>query len=102
MKAFSRTKIFTLVFLAVLFLSSCKNYYNEMIRWSSNIPIGTSIDSVKAVQPKFLEIDWNHPRVFGNETQFIITRIKNNNDLLKMENYLSFVNNKYQGRFAHK
>ncbi len=93
-------KFFTAILL--IFLSSCKNYYNEMIDWTSSIPKGTSIDSIKKVQPDFIEIDWNNPAVTDSETRYTITKIKNDNDPLKMENYLSFVDNKYQCRFAHK
>ena len=73
-----------------------------MIEWTSSIPKGTSIDSVKTTQPDFLEIDWNHPETHDGETRYAITKIKNNSKMLKMVNYLSFVDNKYQGRFAHK
>ncbi len=92
--------VFTVILF--IFLSSCKNYYNEMIDWTSSIPKGTSIDSVKIIQPDFIEIDWNNAVITDSETRYIITKIKNNNDPLKMENYLSFENNKYQGRFANK
>ena len=59
-------------------------------------------DSVKKLQPDYLEIDWNNPEKFDDETRYIITKIKNNYDPLHMENYLSFIHNKYEGRFAHK
>ncbi len=91
--------ISTFLFVA---LSSCKNYYNEMIHWTSSIPRGTSIDSIKNIQPDFLEIDWNDPEIYESETRYSITKIKNNRDILQMANYLSFVDNKYVGRFAHK
>ena len=73
-----------------------------MIDWTGSIPQGTSIDSVKQIQPEFLEIDWGNPKIFSDETRYYITKIKYNHDMLNMENYLSFVDNKYQGRFAHK
>ena len=73
-----------------------------MIDWTSNIPKGISVDSVKKLQPDYLEIDWNNPEKFDDETRYIITKIKNNYDPLHMENYLSFIHNKYEGRFAHK
>ena len=73
-----------------------------MIDWTSGIPMGTSIDSVKKISPDFLEISWIHPETYDREIRYAITKIKNNRDILKMENYLSFVDNKYQGRFAHK
>lgn len=73
-----------------------------MIDWTSNIPIGTSIDSIKKIQPNFIEIDWQHPAMNNGETRYTIIKIKNNYDVMKMENYLSFVENKYRGRFAHK
>ena len=68
----------------------------------SNIPQGTSIDSVKQIQPDFIEIDRSNPVKSDSETRYIITKIKNSNDALQMENYLSFMDNKYQARFTHK
>lgn len=96
-----KSKTAILLFCFLLFFS-CKNYYNEMIEWSDSIPRGASIDSVKQIQPDFIEIDWNNPLEGDGETRYIITKIRNNHDVLKMENYLVFVNNQYQGRFAQK
>ena len=98
MKSFGKT----FLALVLLLIISCKNYYNDMVYWTGSIPIGVSIDSVMQIQPDFIEIDWSNPIKEDNETRYIITKIKNNNDFLQMENYLSFVDNKYQGRFAHK
>ena len=85
-----------------IFLTSCKNYYNEMIEWTSSIPVGTSIDSVKKCQPNYITIDWNNPIKNDSETTYSIIKIKNNMDVLGMENYLTFIDNKYQGRFGRK
>src|SRR5437868_3977941 len=93
-------RLFLIVFICSLI--SCKNYYNEMIKWAGEVPKGISVDSVKKLQPDFIEIDWSHPRILGDENEYIITKIKYDYDILKMENYLLFKNNKYQGRFAHK
>lgn len=92
--------LFLLMFFFLLL--SCKNHYNEMIAWTDTIPKGSSVESVKKIQPGYLEIDWNNPDIFENETRYSITKIKNDYDALGMENYLSFVDGKYQGRFAHK
>ena len=73
-----------------------------MISWTDSIPIGTGIDSVKKIQPGFIEIDWSNPQVNGNEYMFSIKRIRGSRDRLQMENYLSFVDKKYRGRFARK
>lgn len=73
-----------------------------MINWSSSIPKWTCIDTVKQIQPDFIEIDWKNPIKSDSEARYINTKIKNSNDLLQMENYLSFADNKYQGRFANK
>ena len=73
-----------------------------MIRWADNIPIGTSLDSVKKLQPNYFVIDWNKPTVNGTCKSFAITEIKGNTDPLNMSNTLNFVNEKYIGRFARK
>ena len=92
----------TIVVVVFFLIASCKNYYNEMIHWADGIPQGTSIDYVKKIQPDFIVIDWEHPTVSNNEARYSITQIKNNRDILKMENYLSFIDNKFNARFAHK
>ncbi len=94
-------KVGILIFL-MLSLVSCKNYYNEMIDWTSSIEIGTDIETVKKMQPEYLEIDWNQPDTFDNEIRYYIKNIKFDYDALKMTNYLVFIDGKYQGRFAHK
>jgi len=94
----SKIAVITLLFAFL----SCTNYYNEMIDWASSIPKGTSIDSVKLIQPDFIQIDWKNPIIIDSEARYRIIKIKNDNDLLKMGNYLSFINDRYQGRFAHK
>lgn len=73
-----------------------------MIDWADNIPIGTSIDSVKKLQPNYIVIEWNKPNVNNTSKSFAITKIKGNTDPLNMSNTLKFVNEKYIGRFARK
>ncbi len=73
-----------------------------MIAWTSSIPKGTSLDSVKQIQPDYIEINWKNPETFKNEQRFIISKIKGDNDILNMEYYLVFIDNKYQGQFAEK
>jgi len=50
----------------IVALSSCINYQREMLEWSSNIPIGTDLKTVKKDQPEFLEIDWGNPDTIDN------------------------------------
>jgi len=73
-----------------------------MIDWSDNLELNLSIDDIKEKQPDFLEIDWDNPQIFENEKRYMILEIKGNNDPLGMNNFLVFIDNKYQGRFAHK
>ena len=73
-----------------------------MIAWTSSIAKGTSLDSVKQIQPDYIEINWKNPETFKNEQRFIISKIKGDNDILNMEYYLVFIDNKYQGQFAEK
>ena len=73
-----------------------------MILWADNIPLGTSIDSVKRLQPDFIEVDWGNPNRSDTSKSFTIITIKGNSDKLKMRNTLNFVNDKYVGRFAIK
>ena len=96
-------KIFILILILMTFLSGCKNYQNEMFDWSSCIPIGTDLKTVKKDQPEFLEIDWENPDTLDNGmTRYNVTKIKRNYDILKMAYFLEFENNEFRGLFGHK
>ncbi len=74
-----------------------------MIDWTSSIPTGTDLETVKIDQPDFLEIDWDNPDTLDVQiTRYFITKIKGNNDILKMEYFLEFENNRFRGQFGHK
>lgn len=91
------------LFLIIIFsFFSCKNYYNETIDWADKIPKGTNIDSVKKMQPSFVKIAWKTPVNIDNEKLFEIVEIDGNNDILNMQNFLVFINGKYQGRESKK
>ncbi|HEV8514397.1 MAG TPA: hypothetical protein VGQ59_14045 [Cyclobacteriaceae bacterium] len=81
---------------------SCKNYYNDTIDWCDSIKIGATIDEVKRNQPNFFEINWNKPDTVENELRFRIVNIKGNRDILNMDHYLVFINNKFEGRSSYK
>jgi hypothetical protein len=91
-----------LTILTLTVLTACKDYYNDTVKWTDNIKIGTDIQTVKNNQPDFLEIDWAKPDTIGIESFYLIKKIKGNKDVLAMSNYLVFTNGKYQGRKAHK
>lgn len=86
----------------LLVLLSCKNYYNDMISWADNIPVGTPADSVKKYQPNFIVIDWDNPDKSDSSKSFTIIKVKGNSDVLNMSNTLNFINDRYIGRFARK
>jgi hypothetical protein len=90
------------VLTIVLLLTSCKSYYNDTIDWMNNIKLGTSLEDVKTNQPDFVEIDWNKPDTLDAGVRFRIEKIKGNNDILNMEHYLVFSDNKYTGRESSK
>jgi hypothetical protein len=73
-----------------------------MIDWTSNIEIGTDINTVKENQPDFLEIDWDNPDKYDNRIRYEIIEIKGNRDILKMQNFVVFENKKYVGREYQK
>jgi hypothetical protein len=86
----------------VILLTSCKSYYNDTIDWIDNIETGTNLEEVKKGQPDFVEIDWNKPDTLDNGLRFRIEKIKGNNDILNMDHYLVFSDNKYTGRESTK
>jgi len=97
------------ILTAILFvLTGCSNHYNDMVKWADEeIPDGVSIDSVKSLQPDYLEIAWDNPDTMKLRRDttaltilFDITEIKGNRDILKMQNLLIFIDGKYAGREA--
>jgi len=85
-----------------MILIGCRDYYNDTIDWTESIEAGTDIRIVKENQPEFVTVDWKNPQSFGNQTQYLISEIKGSKDILNMDNYLVFVNNKYDGRMSYK
>jgi hypothetical protein len=94
----STFRLLTIVWL----LASCKSYYNDTIDWMDKIELGTSLEDVKKSQPDFVTIDWNKPDTLDEGLRFRIEKIKGNNDILNMEHYLVFSDNKYTGRQSSK
>ena len=88
--------------IIILLLTSCKSYYNDTIDWMDKIELGTSLEEVKRSQPDFVEIDWNKPDTLDEGVRFRIEKIKGNNDILNMEHYLVFSDNKFVGRKSSK
>jgi len=83
-------------------LLSCKSHYNDTIHWVDNIKIGSDISLVKRTQPNFVTIDWTNSDTINKVVRYKVTKIKGDNDILKMAHYLIFIDNKYQGRQSHK
>jgi len=100
MNAYQRFILFGLLLLA---FCSCKNYYNDSLKWIDSIPIGTPIDTVKKQQPGFLEIEWDAPIKIEDESMCCITKIKGNHwDILNMSHCLIFKNGAFAGRISIK
>ena len=96
-------KLVLIVAIWGLLMSSCKSYQNDFINWSDNIPLNSTIEQVKQIQPDYVKIAWDKPEVRDNDNQmFFITDIKGNRDPLKMEYYLEFNNEGFVARFSHK
>ena len=93
-------KLFSLFFLYSIFIS-CKNYYNETMDWADNLVVETDIETVRKSQPEFVDIDWQNPIIFDGQEYYEI-EIKNNQDILNMQNFLVFENKKYKRRETKK
>ncbi|WP_010137167.1 hypothetical protein [Ochrovirga pacifica] len=89
----------TLLYLIVL---SCKDYYNDAIQWTDNLESKLTIKEVQDLQPEFIEIDWENPKIVDNQKWYLIAKIKGNNDILGMSHYLVFIENSYQYRESKK
>ena len=97
------TKIRFISFLILLVsLASCKDYYNDSIAWYDSIEQGVSIDSVREAQPDFILIDWERPDTIDHIVRYKVSEIRGNRDILGMEHYLDFEDDKYQGVFMIK
>ena len=90
--------------LTILFVtqSSCKNYYNDTIQWIDKIPVGTSVSNVKRTQPDFVTIEWSKPDTINQNIRYMVSKIKGSNDILNMNHYLIFQDDKFIGRRSRK
>ncbi|MDP8171254.1 hypothetical protein QJU96_08140 [Pasteurella skyensis] len=91
-----------ILIICCLFVFGCKDHYNDAIEWMYAIKQGVNINLVKNNQPDFIEIDWNNPKIMGNEKWYEVTKIKGNKDILQMTHYLVFVKDKYQYWYSGK
>ena len=98
-----KTIFIKIALFVVLILSvGCKNYYNEMVAWSDNLEQGLNVETVKKLQPDYLEIDWETPFTVDGEKWYLITEIGWNWDPLEMSNFLVFDNHGYARRESKK
>jgi len=88
-------------FVFTILLTSCENKYNRMIEWTDNILIGMHIEQIKLKQPKFLIIDWQNPDTIKNSVLYEI-KVQSKNDILRMQNFLVFRDNKFVRRESRK
>lgn len=93
---------FILTVFILTTLTACKNYYNDTIRWADDIKRGTYIQTVKNNQPDFFEVAWDKPDTLDNQFRYEILNIQGSNDPLKMQHFLVFIDNKYEGRSSIK
>ncbi len=91
-----------LVLCCTLFITSCKNYYNDAIYWMDSLEPQTNIDTVIKNQPKYIQIDWDDPEKIRNEDRYYIENIKGSRDPLGMSHILVFINDKFVRRESHK
>ncbi len=92
-----------LIFFFFIFSTfiSCKNYYNETMDWADNLVVETDMETVRKSQPEFVDIDWQNPIIIDGQEYYEI-EIKNNQDILNMQNFLVFENKKYKRRETKK
>lgn len=57
------------LFLLISFIS-CKNYYNNTLRWMENIPENAPIEYVQKHQPGFVEVDWGNPEIHDGRVYY--------------------------------
>lgn len=103
MRNFIHLKKLIVLLFFTLIITSCKDYYNDTIKWMDNLESGLSIENVKEIQPDFVEIDWEKPAIIDqNEKWYMIIDIKGNYDFLNMSHFLVFTDNKFQYRESKK
>jgi len=88
--------------MSLIGLIACKDYYNDTIDWIDNLQVGANIQTIKNNQPDFIKIAWDKPDTLNNEFRYAITEIKGNRDILNMQHFLVFSDDKYVGRSFHK
>ena len=68
-----------------------------MLNWVEQIPIGASVEEVKKEQPNYVKINWQNPDTIDNSLRYEI-KVLRNYDILEMQNFLVFTDNKFQRR----
>ncbi|MEO0789116.1 MAG: hypothetical protein AAFY36_10650 [Bacteroidota bacterium] len=82
-------------------LVSCENNYNIMVSWSEQIPVGTHMDTVKANTPSGVVVNWQRADTIQDEVYYEVY-VKNNYDILGMQNFLVFYSDRFVRRSAIK
>ena len=86
-----------LYFIFLIQFAGCENNYNKMLDWVEQIPVGTNIELVKKDQPYYVKIDWQNPDTINNSIYYEIIVLRNH-DILRMQNFLVFDDDKFQER----
>ena len=93
--------IFALWLVVVMGCVNTNNNYNKMLDWINSIEKGESIQQVKASQPDFIIVHWEHPDTTSGYMRFSIEP-KNHHDILKIDNALIFNEKGFVQRSYHK
>lgn len=94
-------KVFVFL-LSFLMLAGCRDHYNDAIEWADGLGVGMSLEDVRRALPDFMEVDWSHPQVAGDQRLYLVTRIKGSDDVLGMSHSLVFVDGRFQYRDSKK
>lgn len=96
-------KNFVAFYFAITLLIGCKGKYDETLAWIDHLPTGMHQAEIRAKQPGFVKIDWDHAVVAGDSKRFEITEIEGFNNLQGERIYLVFdANSRFQGQAVRK
>lgn len=81
-------------------LTGCKDYAAESIMWINDLETGAAIETIKSVQPSFVEINWGKPDTVNYKLYYLVT-INGSKNILDKTHHLVFRNNRFLGCSHH-
>jgi hypothetical protein len=96
-------KNFLILLLSIILLTGCQGKHDEALAWIAQLPVGMPQAEVRAKQPSFMKIGWDHAIVSGATKRFEVTEIEGFQNLQSERLFLVFdADSRFQGQAVRK